>query len=115
MSDETKKKVSYLGGQPGENRATVTQEELDHRNEVAQYAKRLVTEAGHTMSPTGFEHVGSVTCHYYTKSGIQGPIYAHKCHLVVSNLEEAHAGLGLQALRTDLMEAFGHKTRTRNE
>lgn len=113
MSDEKKKKITHLGGKPGQNRAEVTQEELDARTELNQFAKRMITEAGTRLAPDGFDHIGSATVHYYSKRGLAGPVYAHKCHLVVSDLEEAHAGLGLQSLRTDLMEAFGHKTRTR--
>lgn len=116
MQKTKKKKLTTLGGQPGEkSKASVTEEELSAVSEAAQAAKQLTKKAGEILGPDGWDHVGSASIHYFSKSGLQGPMYAHMVHLVVENLEEAHAGLGVQTLRGNLMEAFGQRERKRGE
>lgn len=114
MDDTTKvKKVTHLGGKPGENRATVTEEIRNAQTLRAKHAKELLEKAGAMHMPDNFEFCGAAAVFYYAKKGIEGPIFTHACQLAISGVDEGHAGLGLQTLRQNLMQAYGHEERSR--
>lgn len=110
---EEKKKITRLGGKPGQNRATVTEESRSTRSVTAGHAKELMQRAGSLYLPEGAKYVGSVAVHYYSKEVLGHPTFFFATQLNVKDVNEGHAGLGITSLRTQVMEAYGHNERTR--
>ena len=105
---ETKKKVSVLGGGPGQNKAEVTVEERDAYGEGAQHAKTLVERAGKMFTPEGAKYLGSATIHYYSKEQIaSNPSYFHLCQVHIGPVVEQHADLGWKELKSVMMKTYG--------
>lgn len=106
---EAKKKITHLGGKPGQNKATVTEEERSAKSEEASYARALMKQAGELFMPEGATYCGSASVHYYSKETIPShPSFFFVVQKSLTNVNEAHAGLGIQALRAQTMEAYGH-------
>lgn len=109
-SGERKKKVS-LYGEPGKNRAEVTEEDRETNTEMGQHAKGLIRQAGVLYRPLGSEYLGSAVVHFYKNE----PLPSHPTYFVLTHVtldgavSEHHANVGYQQLKSALMKSFGRK------
>lgn len=111
---DDKNKIMPLGGKPGDKRVDVTVDKRSSQSEEAVHARALVKKAGELFQPDGAKYLGSVTVFYYSKETLPShPEYFFACQTDLTNVDEPHAGLGLQALRTQMMEGYGRNERTR--
>lgn len=108
---EKKKKVTVLGGKPGQNKAEITEQEQNANSEIAIHAQGLLKTAGKVLSPEGSTYLGSAVIHYYSKEVIAtNPYFFCVIQLGgLSKVEEQHADLGWKQLKSAFMQAYGRE------
>ncbi len=111
---EQNKKVTHLGGKPGQNQAVVTEESRSAQSEIGQHAKGLLKRAGELFMPEGAEYLGTIAVHYYGKEFLGNPTFFFATQLNLQEVEEGHAGLGVSSLRKQVMELYGHTEKVRS-